>query len=260
MRAPRDQHFLVDQSAIDRIAGFVPVTGRRVLEIGPGQGVLTRALLDQGATVIAVEIDSQLVAALQTLFSREIEDGRLILIHDDAVRCPLPEFDIVVANLPYSASSPITFRLLEIGFEVAVLMYQWEFARKMMTPAGTPDTSRLSVMVQTYAKVKPLLELPPDAFSPPPEVWSMVVKITPMNPPIPILDQKIYADLVRSLFSYRRKTVRNCLKGAKGIFGGEKIDQLISSLDEETLSVRPENLPLLRFAELANRLAGEQTD
>jgi 16S rRNA (adenine1518-N6/adenine1519-N6)-dimethyltransferase len=256
MRAPRDQHFLIDQSAIERIADFVPVSHRRVLEIGPGQGVLTQALLDRGAIVIAIEIDSKLFAALLTRFSQEIEEERLILIHGDAVTCPLPQFDIVVANLPYSASSPITFRLLEVGFEVAVLMYQWEFARKMMTPAGTPDTSRLSVMVQTSANVKPLLELPPEAFSPPPEVWSMVVKITRADPHVPILDQKIYADLVRSLFSYRRKTVRNCLKGAKGIFGGEKIDCLIASLDEETLSVRPENLPLQKFAEIANAIAG----
>jgi dimethyladenosine transferase (EC 2.1.1.-) len=156
---------LSDGSAILRIADAVPIAGRRVLEIGPGKGVLTEALLERGATVLAVELDATLVDHLRDRFPDQIERGDLILIHGDATRCALPEFDIVISNLPYSASSPITFRLLEIGFEVAVLMYQWEFARKMMTPAGNPDTSRLSVMVQTYAKVKPLLELPPEAFS-----------------------------------------------------------------------------------------------
>jgi len=255
MRARLDQHFLADPSAVERIAVAVPVSGRRVLEIGPGGGILTRALLERGATVIAVEIDGSLVSELEALFKAEIEVGHLILVHGDATRCELPEFDIVVANLPYSASSPITFRLLEIGFEVAVLMYQWEFARRMITPAGMPDTSRLSVMVQTYAKVKPLLELPPEAFTPPPEVWSMVVRLTPADPPVPIRDHTVYADLVRSLFSHRRKTVRNCLKSAHGIFGSERITDLIKSLDDQTLSLRPENLPLQRFAEMANALA-----
>lgn len=254
MRARHDQHFLRDSSAIVRIADAVPIAGRCVLEIGPGKGVLTEALLNRGAIVLAVEIEAELVDHLRDRFSDEIERGELILIHGDATRCTLPAFDIVISNLPYSASSPITFRLLEIGFEVAVLMYQWEFARKMMTPPGNPDTSRLSVMVQTYAKVKPLLELPPESFSPPPEVWSMVVKITPVDPVVEISDRKVYADLVRALFSQRRKKIRNCLKSAAGIFGRERIDSLIASLDEETLSQRPENLPLERFAELANAL------
>lgn len=255
MRARLDQHFLADPLAVERIAGAVPVSGRRVLEIGPGGGILTRALLERGATVIAVEIDASLIPDLKILFADQIAAGRLILVHGDATRCALPEFDIVVANLPYSASSPITFRLLSIGFEVAVLMYQWEFARRMLTPAGMPDTSRLSVMVQTYAKVKPLLELPPEAFSPPPEVWSMVVRLTPTDPPVPIHDHTAYADLVRMLFSHRRKTVRNCLKSARGIFGSDRIDDLIESLDDATLAMRPENLPLEAFAEMANALA-----
>ncbi|HIJ06099.1 MAG: putative ribosomal RNA small subunit methyltransferase A [Methanomicrobiales archaeon 53_19] len=257
MRARHDQHFLSDCSAIQRIADAVPIAGRRVLEIGPGKGGLTEALLNRGATVLAVEIDSELVVHLRDHFSDEIERRNLILIHGDATRCALPGFDIAISNLPYSASSPITFRLLEIGFEVAVLMYQWEFACKMMTPAGHPDTSRLSVMVQTYAKVKPLLELPPEAFFPPPEVWSMVVKITPVDPIVEIYDRKVYADLVRALFSQRRKKIRNCLKSATGVFGKERIDSLIASLDEETLSQRPENLPLEGFAELANALSME---
>ncbi|MCP1714829.1 16S rRNA (adenine1518-N6/adenine1519-N6)-dimethyltransferase [Methanocalculus alkaliphilus] len=258
MRARLDQHFLTDPLAVGRIAGAVPVSGRRVLEIGPGGGILTRALLDRGATVIAVEIDGSLVSDLQVRFADEIAAGRLILLHGDATRCDLPAFDIVVANLPYSASSPITFRLLSIGFEVAVLMYQWEFARRMLTPAGMPDTSRLSVMVQTYAKVKPLLELPPEAFSPPPEVWSMVVRLTPTDPPVPIHDHMAYADLVRVLFSHRRKTIRNCLKSARGIFGSDLIDDLIESLDDATLAMRPENLSLEAFAEMSNALADRE--
>ncbi|MCP1662046.1 MAG: 16S ribosomal RNA methyltransferase A [Methanocalculus sp. MSAO_Arc1] len=255
MRARYDQHFLIDPSVVDRIAGALPVDGRRVLEIGPGRGVLTRALLDRGATVIAVEIDSELVLALKDEFCQEIEAGQLEIIHGDAVSCPLPSFEIVIANLPYSASSPITFRLLETGFEVAVLMYQWEYARKMMVPAGTADASRLSVMVQAHAKVKPLMEISPRAFWPSPEVWSMVVRLTPIDPPVPIADKQTFSLLVRTLFSHRRKKVRNCLKSGKGIFGEDQITALIDSLDEATLSARPENLSLQQFIELANTLS-----
>ncbi len=252
MSAPRDQHFLVDTRAIEKIAGFVDVSGRRVLEIGPGEGPLTRALLDRGAEVIAVELDRALCEELEYVFADEIAEGRLHLIPGDATRVDLPEFDIVVANLPYSASSKITFRLLERGFEVAVLMYQKEFAQRMIARPGTPAVGRLSVMVQTYATVKPLLELSPNAFRPRPQVRSWVVKITPQEPPYPINDRKAYADVVRVLFSHRRKTVRKGLKSGKDAFDAETIERLIASLPEETLSRRPEELSLADFAAIAN--------
>ena len=91
----------------------------------------------------------------------------------------LPPFSMVVSNLPYSVSSKITFRLLDIGFTVAVLMFQEEFARRMVAPGGTKDCGRLSIMVQTYAVVQQCFTLPPTSFSPKPQVHSMVVKIIP---------------------------------------------------------------------------------
>ena len=256
MSAPRDQHFLVDQRAVEKIAGFVDVSGRRVLEIGPGEGVLTRALLDRGANVIAVEIDPALVEELEVAFADEIEEGRLRIVRGDATKVDLPPFDIVVANLPYSASSKITFRLLAAGFEVAVLMYQKEFARRMIAPPGTPDVGRLSVMVQTYASVKPLLELSPNAFRPKPQVRSWVVRITPHDPPYPLADRRTYADAVRVLFSHRRKTVRKGLRSGKGTFAPERIERAIAGLPDDLLQRRPEDLTLEEFALVANRLAG----
>lgn len=252
MSAPKDQHFLVDTRAIERIAGFVDVSGRRVLEVGPGEGPLTRALLERGAEVIAVELDPLLCEELEFSFADEIEEGRLHLIRGDATRVDLPAFDIVVANLPYSASSKITFRLLEIGFEVAVLMYQKEFAQRMIARPGTPVVGRLSVMVQTYATVKPLLELPPSAFRPKPLVRSWVVKITPHEPPYPINDRKAYADLLRVLFSHRRKTIRKGLRSGKDFFDKETIERVIAGLPEDLLGRRPEELSLEEFAMIAN--------
>lgn len=256
MTAPHDQHFLIDTRAIDTIAGFVDVRGKRVLEIGPGEGPLTRALLDHGATVIAVELDPHLCVELNNRFKNEIETGRLILINGNAVKCAFPPFDIVVSNLPYSASSKITFRLLDIGFEVAILMYQKEFGQRMIALPGTPECGRLSIMVQTYATVKPLLELSPAAFRPRPKVRSWVMKITPRDPPYAIQDRSFYAKLVRELFSHRRKTVGKGLKISMDKLGAGPVTAILSSVPERILKSRPEELTLEMFAHVSNAGSG----
>jgi 16S rRNA (adenine1518-N6/adenine1519-N6)-dimethyltransferase len=258
MKPQRDQHFLIDKAAVDRIAGLADVKNRIVLEIGPGTGILTRALLTLGATVRAIELDHHLFSILQDEFPDEIAEKRLELIQADATRCPLPGFDIAVSNLPYSASSKITFRLLDHGFSEAVLMYQSEFARRMLTPVGTPDCGRLSVMVQTYATVERCFELSPKSFSPSPQVRSMVVRIRPRGPLFPINDRKLYADLVRALFSHRRKTVRNCLKGSKGMLPPGFVSHVLEVLPEEILSSRPEELYLEDFATITNTGSGRE--
>ena len=253
MRARHDQHFLIDPHAVERIASLAEVKGKRVLEIGPGNGVLTRALLNHGAIVCAVELDGSLCEELNTFFSGEIARGQLTVQQGDATRCKLPHFDIVVSNLPYSISSKITFRLLDIGFEEAVLMYQSEFADRMVAPAGTKDCSRLSIMVQTFAAVQECFYLPPHCFSPKPQVHSSVVKIFPRGQPLfPLKSRHLYADVVRALFSHRRKTVRNCLKGSGGILDPEWVKRVINLLPDEILKSRPEELFLEDFATIAN--------
>ncbi len=251
MTARRDQHFLVDERAVERILSLVDVTERVVLEVGPGKGVLTRGLLDRGAGVVAVEIDPVLVEELKGTFAPEIADGSLQLIEGDAVKVGLPPIDLVVSNLPYSISSPITFRLLEMGFSEAILMYQAEFADRMVARIGTPACGRLTVMVQTYAEVKKCVHIPPNAFSPRPQVHSTVVRIVPRDPPYPVGDKKHYADVVRVLFSQRRKTVRNGLRSGKGIFGADRVERIIAALPPETLALRPEALSLRDFAAIA---------
>jgi 16S rRNA (adenine1518-N6/adenine1519-N6)-dimethyltransferase len=252
MRAVKDQHFLIDERAVRRIAGLIDVRDRVVLEIGPGSGALTRALLDSGALVRAVEIDAGLVEELGLIFADEIEEGRLEVICGDAVRCDLPPFELVVSNLPYSASSRITFRLLDAGFEEAVLMYQAEFAQRMVAPAGTPDCGRLSIMIQTTCCVERCFDLSPQCFSPRPQVRSTVVRIVPRGPIFQISDRQLYADVVRALFSHRRKTVRNCLRNSRGILRGEDVELMLSALPEEILSSRPEALYLEDFATITN--------
>jgi len=252
MKAHHDQHFLIDRNAIGRIADCAEVKGKTVLEIGPGNGALTRALLDRGAIVRAVELDRLLCDELADLFDDAIREGNLTVTHGDATRCELPPFEMVVANLPYSASSKITFRLLETGFSVAVLMYQQEFAERMVAPAGTKDCGRLSIMVQTYATVQKCFTLPPNCFSPKPQVHSMVVKIVPRPPIFWVENKKRYADVVRALFTHRRKTVRNGLRGSSGILDREWAERAIDVLPGEILQSRPEELYLEDFATIAN--------
>ena len=252
MTARRDQHFLVDGRAVERILSLADVAGRVVLEVGPGKGVLTRGLLDRGAEVVAVEIDPVLVEELRAAFAPEIAAGTLHLIEGDAVRVDLPSFELVVSNLPYSISSPLTFRLLEIGFSEAVLMYQAEFADRMLARVGTPACGRLTVMVQTYADVKRCFPVPPNAFSPRPQVHSTVVRVIPHDPPFPIGDRRHYADVVRVLFSQRRKTVRNGLRSGKGIFGADRVERMTAALPPDLLGLRPEALSLRDFARIAN--------
>ena len=254
MKATKDQHFLIDASAVELIADTVHVSGRKVLEIGPGGGVLTEALLAHGAVVSAVELDGALLPNLGRRFASAISSGQLTIIRGDASKVPLPAFDLVVANLPYSISSKITFRILEIGFESAVLMYQLEFGKRMIASPGDGEYGRLSVMTQSYADVEMILELPPNAFSPPPEVWSIVVKITPHEPVVTVNNRGVHAVLVRELFSHRRKTIRNGIRGMKSIYGEKAISAFLAGLPEDILNKRPEMLSVEEFIRLANQL------
>ena len=253
MRAPHDQHFLADEDAVEKIASFTDVDGITVLEIGPGKGVLTRALLDRGAKVIAVELDGTLLPHLESKFAGEIASKQLEIVHGDAIRCEIPPFEKVVANLPYSASSKITFRLLDIGFKEAVLMYQKEFGERMIALPGTPDCGRLSIMVQTYARVMPLMELTPESFSPPPEVDSWVVRITPKSElTYPISDGKLYAVLVREAFSHRRKTLKKAFQNSAHVLGKDVAASIIANAPEELLKKRAEELTLKEWAMLTD--------
>jgi 16S rRNA (adenine1518-N6/adenine1519-N6)-dimethyltransferase len=252
MSAPRDQHFLIDPRIVERILSCISVRDRTVLEIGPGTGILTQALLEEGARVIAVELDYDLCRGLRERFHREIINGRLTLIEGDAARVDLPPFHCVVANLPYSLSSRITFRLLEIGFEEAILMYQKEFAQRMLARPGTPACGRLSVMAQTCAEIEPCFEISPHAFSPIPQVQSMVLRIVPREPRFEINDRAFYAEVVRVLFSHRRKTVRNGLRSFGGALDHSLLNRILAEIPEEILSARPEELQIEDFAMIAN--------
>jgi 16S rRNA (adenine1518-N6/adenine1519-N6)-dimethyltransferase len=213
----KSQNFLADPDVLQAILDLAAVSaGRRVLEIGPGLGILTGGLLAGGAEVTAVELDPGLAAYLRTRFEAELRSGQLRLIEGDALDLDLaalvPAPYLVVANLPYHITSPILHRLLggEPAPERLVLMLQAEVAERIAAPPG--QMSYLSVFVQYHAMVRVALAVPPEAFEPPPKVASAVVELVPHpGRALPREREAALWGLVQSGFRERRKMLRNVL-------------------------------------------------
>ena len=201
------QHFLVDPRVARRHVGHAAIgSSDTVLEIGPGLGILTRLLAERARHVVAIEADRRFAAYLrESLPDVEVIEG-------DALAIEWPRFDVMASNLPYQISSPLTFRLLGEPFRRAVLMYQWEFARRMIAQPATSDYSRLSVGVSTRAASEILERVPRNAFHPQPRVDSALVRLEPRPAPFPIADPDRYDAVVDVLFKHRRKTVENGLR------------------------------------------------
>jgi len=202
------QHFLHDPGVVRRIVeAIAPAPGDFILEIGPGEGVLTAPLAASGAHVEAVEIDRDLAAALRV-------DG--VVVHvADALRFDfgaLPPGARVVGNLPYNISTPLLFRIAEAAPRLRDLhfMLQREVVERMVAPPSTPAYGRLSVMLQARFRLEKLLAVSAGAFRPPPRVESAVVRLRPLDAPIDRGEPR-FADVVRRAFSARRKTLRNAL-------------------------------------------------
>lgn len=201
------QHFLVDSRVAARQVAHARIQPSDiVLEIGPGLGILTRRLADHAKRVIAIESDRRFAAFLR----QEFPDVEVIL--GDALKVEWPAFDVMASNLPYQISSPLTFRLLAVPFDRAVLMYQWEFARRMIADVGSSDYSRLTVGVYRRASCEILERVPRNAFHPQPRVDSALVALTPRPPPFPLADPARFDAVVDALFAHRRKTVENGLR------------------------------------------------
>ena len=244
------QNFLLDDSVIQRQVALAGLNaGERVLEIGPGIGNLTDEILKYGVSLVAVEQDREFCKFLKKRFGDRIE-----LIQADAVKAFLPEFSKVVSNLPYQISSPITFKLLEIGFEVAILMLQKEFAERMVAKPGTSDYGRLSVGIYYHADCEIAMKVPRHAFWPQPKVDSCVVKLTPRKPPFTVLDEKLYFNVVRAIFSHRRKKVSNSLEVDPAVRGVVRSDMRESLKTLPYASERAENLTPEMMGELSDAL------
>ncbi len=231
-RKPRlGQHFLVDDSAALRVVDALGnVSGSTVLEIGPGEGALTRLLAKRARRLIAIELDRVLAAQLRMHFALasnvEVIEGDILAIDLDSIFGPKPGNSRpglehkpaparLVGNLPYFITSDILLRLFEFRryFDTLVLMVQKEVADRMAAPPGGSEYGLLSATVQLYAEVEKLFTLPPGAFSPPPKVHSTVVRLditsrlTKLNVP-----EAGFVTFLKQSFGQKRKTLWNNLK------------------------------------------------
>jgi len=210
------QNFLVVPDIIERNIERAEVSERDVvLEIGPGLGVLTDVLSRRAGKVYAIEKDRRIIEILQ----REYSWPNVEIIHGDAVKVHFPGFNKVVSNLPYQISSPITFKLLRHEFEKAVLIYQLEFAERVVAKPGQKNYSRLSLMVSSLAHAELVERIGRGAFWPKPKVDSAVVLLEPKPQ-----NERIALDenLVKALFQHRRSTVAAALKKSPHMIGTAK--------------------------------------
>ncbi|KAF6729665.1 putative dimethyladenosine transferase [Oryzias melastigma] len=184
-----------------------------VLEVGPGTGNMTVKLLEKAKKVVACELDTRLVAELQKRVQCTPMQAKLQILIGDVLKTDLPFFDVCVANLPYQISSPFVFKLLlhRPFFRCAVLMFQREFAMRLVAKPGDKLYCRLSINTQLLAQVDHLMKVGKNNFRPPPKVESSVVRIEPKNPPPPVNFQE-WDGLVRIAFVRKNKTLSAAFK------------------------------------------------
>lgn len=213
------QHFLRDRRVVERIIrAFDPQPADTVVEIGPGEGVLTQELIGRVGRLHAIELDRDLLARLRQRFPPEVLTlhGADALGFDFATLAPPGTRLRVIGNLPYNISTPLLFHLLgQIDVVQDMLfMLQKEVVDRLAAQPGSADYGRLSVMIQWRLRVEKLFEVGPGAFSPPPRVDSAVVHLVPhTTAPIDVPDPDRFHHIVQAAFAQRRKTLRNNLKG-----------------------------------------------
>ncbi|MGB9939223.1 16S rRNA (adenine(1518)-N(6)/adenine(1519)-N(6))-dimethyltransferase RsmA [Methanosarcina sp.] len=222
-----------------------------ILEIGAGIGNLTERLARKAKKIIAVELDPALIRVLHDRFD-EVENVEIIA--GDALKVDFPEFDKVVSNLPYSISSEITFKLLRRKFKLGILMYQYEFAARMVSLPNCKDYSRLTVDTCYFADASILMKIPKSAFQPAPEVDSAVVKLVPRPAPFEVKDEAFFMDFVAAVFSQRRKKLRNAILNTNHLLKIPDIKEVIARLPGDLMSKRAENLTPGELAQVANQI------
>ena len=244
------QHFLTDPGVIDAIIRAVhPTKDDVIVEIGPGQGAITDALARNAGHLHAIELDRDLVARLR----RQYDDQPNVTVHEaDAL-----EFDFktlgdelrVVGNLPYNISTPLLFHLLKYRDHILDMhfMLQKEVVARMAAGPGSKTYGRLGIMLGCHLHVESLFDVEPEAFSPPPDVRSAVVRLDPLPPgTYDIVDEPGLSTLVATAFMQRRKTLRNALRKVAGHADFEAV-----GIDA---GARPEQVSIADYIALCNHL------
>ncbi len=233
------QNYLIDKNKRDQIIDFGNINKNdTVLEIGSGIGTLTIELAKRAKKVIAVEQDSRIYNILNTQLKNE-EINNVELINNDALKVEFPEFNKIVSNLPYQISSPITFKFLKYNFDLAILMYQKEFASRMNGNVGSKNYSRLSAMLYFKCNVEKLTEVSCESFIPKPKVDSTVISLTPKKLELTPEDFEVYSKFTKALFQHRNKKIKNALINSRHIICNldkNEIKERLNNVDDEELN------------------------
>lgn len=264
------QHFLAPAWAAKVVKAINVQPGDVLLEIGPGAGAITLPLAATGVPMLAVEIDRDLAGDLAGQVPPNVSLMTADFLKTDVIpflsalqptrtpdqaHGPAPHRRFrIVGNLPYNLSSPILFRLIDLWrthgmFEDATVMLQREVADRLVAKPGTKEYGVLSIFAQVWTEITRELDLPPTAFSPPPKVRSSVVRMVFRRSPVRIVDDALFARIVKGAFSQRRKTLANALKAL------EPTTPAVLALAGIDGRRRPETLTLAEYAALTQMFA-----
>jgi 16S rRNA (adenine1518-N6/adenine1519-N6)-dimethyltransferase len=264
------QNFLIDQSVLNDIINAASLSSHdTVIEIGAGTGILTRFLASYAGEVFAVEIDEGLFRILESVFR---DTPNVSLIHDDILELDLPALpDIlsaeavkIVGNLPYYITSPILIKMLDesssISIKTILVMVQEEVGKRITASPGSKDYGALSIAVGYHSNAEILRHVSARSFYPRPKVDSVLIKLNIMSQPrVKVKDQKLFFQIVKAAFQYRRKTLRNALllMTASGeIKIGDSINFILDNYDFD-FQRRGETLSIEEFAKIANAIYKE---
>ena len=232
------QNYLIDKNKRDQIIDFGNVTKEDVvLEIGCGIGTLTIELAKKAKKVIAIEQDEKICEILAKRLKDEKIDN-VELINDDALKVEFPQFNKIISNLPYQISSPITFKFLNYDFDLAILMYQKEFADRMNGKPNTKDYSRLSAMLYFKCDVEKLTDVSCESFIPKPKIDSTVVCLKPKENTISKNDFDNYSKFAKALFQHRNKKIKNALIDSRHIISNidkKELKNRLNSIEDERI-------------------------
>jgi len=254
------QHFLEDHGIIDKIITLIQLNKNDVVvEIGPGTGALTIPVLPYVYHLIAIEKDQLLINLLRKKLSAE-EGKKITLISGDALKIDFKEISNdfkqkirIIGNIPYNISSPLLERLIlyRAYIKSAILMFQHEFALRLIAPPGQRKCSALTIVSQYYAEISPIIKIKRDAFYPIPKVDSMVLKMDFERPyKFQAKDEMIFRKIVKSAFLFRRKTILNSLEKATVSLSREEIAKALEECNIEPKK-RAETLSIYDFIRLS---------
>lgn len=255
------QHFLRDETIAQKIGETLTLQGySKVLEIGPGTGVLTKYLLERELELVVMDLDTESIEYLNRNFQLEHNKTRHPKAHFRIVEADFLKYDLqelfgndqfaITGNFPYNISTQIVFKMLEYRDRIPEFsgMFQKEVAERICEKEGSKAYGILSVLVQAYYDTEYLFTVSPDVFDPPPKVQSGVLRLTRKSDSLSELDEKLFRKIVKTAFNQRRKTLRNSLK----TFNFPDVFK-----EDSIFALRPEQLSVSDFISLTQKIQND---